>query len=126
MISKSEFNSATAMVSSSVLRRFTAEPESTLVNDVHSQLNSTEVLGIAHPQSQEEVQNIVHTARNERRIISVAGGRHAMGGQQFGSNTLLVDVRKLNRVLNLDREHGIMNVEAGIEWPELVDTYLKL
>jgi len=126
MISKSEFSSATAVVSSSVLRRFTAEPESTLVNDVHSQLNSTEVLGIAHPRSQEEVQNIVHTARNERRTISVAGGRHAMGGQQFGSNTLLVDVRKLNRVLTLDREHGIVNVEAGIEWPELVDTYLKL
>jgi FAD/FMN-containing dehydrogenase len=49
-----------------------------------------------------------------------------MGGQQFGSNTLLIDIRKLNKVLDLDRERGILNVAAGIEWPELIDGYLKL
>jgi len=47
-----------------------------------------------------------------------------MGGQQFGTDTLLIDIRKLNRVLNLDRERGIIQVEAGIEWPELIDQYL--
>jgi FAD/FMN-containing dehydrogenase len=59
-------------------------------------------------------------------MISVAGGRHAMGGQQFGTDTLLVDTRKLSRVVNLDRERGIVEVEAGIEWPELIDGYLSL
>ena len=49
-----------------------------------------------------------------------------MGGQQFGADTWLVDVRKLNRVLNLDRKSGIVEVEAGIEWPELIDGYLAL
>jgi len=49
-----------------------------------------------------------------------------MGGQQFGTDTLLIDIRKLSRVLNLDRNHGIIEVEAGIEWPELIDGYLAL
>jgi FAD/FMN-containing dehydrogenase len=118
--------SAAVLVSSSALRNLAVAPESVRVNDIHSRLNSTRVRGIAQPQSLEDIQNIVRTARKGRKAISVAGGRHAMGGQQFGTNTLLIDIRKLNRVLGLDREHGIMNVEAGIEWPELIDGYLKL
>lgn len=118
--------SAEIAASSTISGSLTAEPESTLVNDIHSQLNSTEVLGIARPRSLEEVRRIVLTARENRKPISIAGARHAMGGQQFGSNTLLIDVRKLNRVLNLDRERGIINVEAGIQWPELIAGYLQL
>jgi len=49
-----------------------------------------------------------------------------MGGQQFGTDTLLIDIRKLNRVLHLDRERGILDVEAGIEWPGLIEGYLTL
>jgi FAD/FMN-containing dehydrogenase len=101
-------------------------PESILVNDIHSQLNPTRVLGILQPRSLKDVQSIVRTARRDRKAISVAGGRHAMGGQQFGTDTVLIDTRKLNRVLNLDRKRGIIEVEAGIEWPELIDGYLTL
>ncbi len=128
MISRRKFigGSAAIVASSSVLRSLTAGPESIRVNDIHSQLNPTQVRGIAQPRSLEDVQSIVRTARNDRKALSVAGGRHAMGGQQFGTNTLLIDVRKLNRVLNMDHERGILNVEGGIEWPELIDAYLKL
>jgi FAD/FMN-containing dehydrogenase len=59
-------------------------------------------------------------------MLTLAGGRHAMGGQQFGTDTVLVDIRELNRVLRLDRRRGILEVEAGIEWPELIDGYLAL
>jgi FAD/FMN-containing dehydrogenase len=128
MISRREFmaGSVALAVASSALGRLAPEPESILVNDIHSQLNSTRVLGILQPQSLEDVQSIVRTARKDRKLISVAGGRHAMGGQQFGTDTLLVDIRKLSRVLNLDRKRGIIEVEAGIEWPELIDSYLAL
>ena len=96
------------------------------VNDVHSQLNPTKVLGIAEPRSLQEVQRLVRDARKDRKVISVAGGRHAMGGQQFGMETLLVDIRKLSGNLRLDREQGIVEVGAGIEWPQLIDGYLAL
>jgi FAD/FMN-containing dehydrogenase len=84
------------------------------------------VLEILQPRSLEDVQSIIRSARKDRKVISVAGGRHAMGGQQFGTDTLLIDIRKVSRVLNLDRKRGIIEVEAGIEWPELIDGYLSL
>ncbi len=128
MISRREFvaGSVALAVTSSVSAELRPESGSILVNDVHSQLNSTRVQAILEPRSLEEVQTIVRTARKDRKIISVAGGRHAMGGQQFGTDTLLIDIRKLNRVLHLDRQRGILEVEAGIEWPELMEGYLRL
>jgi len=127
MISRREFMAGSvALAASSTSKRLAPEPDSILVNDIHSQLNSTRVLGISEPKSLEDVQSLVRAARKDRRVISVAGGRHAMGGQQFGADTMLIDIRKLSRVLNLDSKNGIMEVEAGIEWPELIDGYLSL
>jgi FAD/FMN-containing dehydrogenase len=127
MISRREFMAGSvAVAASSATRGLASRPESILVNDIHSQLNSTEVLRISQPESLEDVQSVVRAARKARTIISIAGGRHAMGGQQFGTDTLLIDIRKLSRVLSLDRKRGIIEVEAGIEWPELIDGYLTL
>ncbi len=51
-----------------------------LVNDVHSQLNAAEVHRIVRPGSVRAIQDAVRAARAEGRSISIAGGRHAMGG----------------------------------------------
>src|SRR3984957_5492310 len=128
MISRREFisSSVALAVGSSIASKTILQSDPLVVNDIHSQLNSTRVLEIATPQSLGDVQGIVHSARKDRKIISVAGGRHAMGGQQFGTDTLLIDIRKMNRVLHLDREQGILEIEAGIEWPDLIDGYLAL
>ena len=76
-----------------------------LVNDIHSQLNATRVARIVKPRSASELAE------------TIAGGRHAMGGQQFGDSTVLVDTRDLNRVLDFDPAAGTITVEGGIQWP---------
>jgi FAD/FMN-containing dehydrogenase len=91
-----------------------------LVNDVHSCLNPTRVADVARPRSAAEVQTLVARAACRGQRLSVAGGRHAMGGQQFGEDTLLVDTTALKRVLGLDTRRGLARVEAGIQWPELI------
>src|SRR5437879_4750663 len=96
------------------------------VNDIHSQLNRTRVDQILKPSTVKELQQAVRSARAEGKAISVAGGRHAMGGQQFGTDTILVDTAKLNRVINFDRERGTIEVEAGIQWEELINSYLRM
>jgi FAD/FMN-containing dehydrogenase len=95
-----------------------------VVNDVHSRLNETRVHRIVAPQSVQEIQAIVAQARKEGRAISIAGGRHAMGGQQFGTDTILLDTSKLNRVVAFDEKNGFLTVQAGIRWPELLE-YLE-
>ena len=92
----------------------------TLVNDIHSQLNTTEVHRIVQPATVAEIQAAVVAAAAEGRAVSIAAGRHAMGGQQFGEGTVLLDMNRFNRVIAFDAEAGIVEVEAGIQWPELI------
>ena len=91
------------------------------VNDIHSQLNATRVNRIIKPLSENNLRSTLDTAKSEGKAISIAGGRHSMGTQQFGTGTILIDMTGMNRVLNLDAERGIIEVEAGIEWPQLID-----
>jgi FAD/FMN-containing dehydrogenase len=128
MISRRQFITASSayLASRLVSDKLSASSKSTEVNDVHSQLNPTRVSEILQPRSPEDVRQIIRTAHKTRKTISVCGGRHAMGGQGFGTDTTLVDVRKLNRIVNLNRETGIIEAEAGIEWPQLIDGYLAL
>lgn len=91
-----------------------------LVNDVHSKLNETAVSRIVNPGSLDAVTDLLQTARREGSAVSIAGGRHAMGGQQFGTGTTLFDMRSMSRVLDFDVERGLIDVEAGIQWPELM------
>ncbi len=91
------------------------------VNDVHSQLNRTRVRGIARPGSVEELRGVIRAAAGEGCAVSIAGGRHAMGGQQFAEDGQLIDTRGMNRILNLDRQSGVMEVQTGIQWPQLVN-----
>jgi FAD/FMN-containing dehydrogenase len=90
------------------------------VNDIHSKLNTAVVQQIATPGSLDECRQIIRSARQSGKAISVAGGRHSMGGQQFADGSMLIDTRSFNRVLSFDRERGLLDVEAGIEWPELI------
>ena len=95
-------------------------PQHTMVNDLHSQLNPTRVNQVVRVTSMDRLLSTIRTAREKGAPLSLAGGRHAMGGQQFGTDTMLLDMRGMNRVLRFDPHAGQIEVEAGIEWPELV------
>jgi FAD/FMN-containing dehydrogenase len=97
-----------------------------IVNDVHSQLNPTAVARIESASSVTRVQEIVADAARERRALCIAGGRHAMGGQQFATDGVLIDTRPLDRVIAFHAEQGIVEVEAGIQWPALIGQLLAL
>ncbi|HLJ10205.1 MAG TPA: FAD-binding oxidoreductase [Planctomycetaceae bacterium] len=98
-----------------------AEPDGIEVNDVQSQLNSTRVHEIRSPRTVSDLQIALRDAQRQNRAISLAGGRHAMGGQQFGSDAMLLDTKDFNHVVGFDKAKGQITVEAGIEWPELID-----
>lgn len=93
---------------------------SQLVNDIHSQLNEVRVAEIAEVDSVETIQAALTRAGSLRLPVAVAGGRHAMGGQQFCTGGLLMDTRSMADVLDFDRERGILTVQAGIQWPAVL------
>lgn len=92
-----------------------------VLNDVHSKLNATTVAALHSPEATEEIVKIIQQAKKNDQAVSISGGRHAMGGQQFGEGTVHISMRQMNDVLAFDRERGIVTVEAGIEWPKLID-----
>jgi FAD/FMN-containing dehydrogenase len=98
----------------------------TSVNDIHSRLNPTRVCRVERSQSIEDIQRCICRARRQGRAVSIAGGRHAMGGQQFGTDTVLLDMSAMTRVLALDHQRGHVSVEAGIYWPDLIEDLLGM
>jgi len=97
-----------------------ADDPGVIVNDVHSQLNATRVSCIVKPRTVEELRSSILEASLSGRSVSNAGGRHAMGGQQFCRDGVLIDMRALDGILAVDDERGVMTVEGGIQWPKIV------
>lgn len=96
------------------------------VNDLHSALNATEVARLLRPRRTEEVARAVLETAHRGQALAIAGGRHAMGGQQFLTGGTLLDMRDMNGIRSFDPDSGLLEVEAGIQWPELIRGYFRL
>ncbi len=90
------------------------------VNDLHSRMNETVVNRIIYPQETKLMQETIVSANTHNQIISICGSRHAMGGQQFAENSVLIDMSLATRVNQFDKEKGLLLVDAGIAWPKLI------
>src|SRR5215204_1397718 len=97
-----------------------------VLDDAHSALNPTRVARVVRPTMVDDVVGAIRAAADEGRGVSIAGSRHAMGGQQFGTGNVHLDMRGMSRILGLDVDQGIVDAEAGIEWAELFDGLLEL
>ena len=88
---------------------------SEVINDV-TQINPILVDEVKTPTSIEEVQNILKTTTGK---VSIGGGRYSMGGQTATEHAIQIDMRKMNKVLNLDEKNKQVTVQAGIRWRDL-------
>lgn len=75
---------------------------------------------IVQPDTLDGVRNAIKAAQKEEKAVCFSGARHAMGGQQFLTDGLMIDTRKMSRVLAFDAEKGHVEVEPGIQWPQLL------
>lgn len=125
MLTRREFI-RTAALFALAPRILTAREREIWVNDVHSQLNRTRVRELLRPTTSTELGDIVRSTARKSLAISVSGCRHSMGGQQFGTDSVCIDMRSLGRVISFDRERGLIEAEAGIQWPDLIENYLAV
>jgi FAD/FMN-containing dehydrogenase len=85
------------------------------VNDV-TQLNPIAVERIVEPKSIEDVSRLV---AGHGGPISIGGGRFSQGGQTACTGCLFIDIKGMNRVLELDSQAKTVTVEAGATWRQL-------
>ena len=90
------------------------------LNDIHSQLNPTQVAHVLRPQSVADVQAALARANEQRLPLAISGGRHAMGGQQFAQGGLQLDMTEMKQVLHADGERGLLRMQAGAMWPDVI------
>src|SRR5262249_20387345 len=96
------------------------------VNDIHWQLNPTRVDRIVAVDSEATLRAALGAARAEGKPVCLAGGRHAMGGQQFAEDAVLLDMRPMRRIVGIDSEQGVVEAEAGIQWPGLIQRLIAM
>src|ERR1043165_10114915 len=75
------------------------------LNDIHSQLNATKHSAVINPNSLEDIQHAIRDAKAKGQAISISGGKHSMGGQQFGTGTIHLSMSSFNQVIGLDTEN---------------------
>lgn len=92
-----------------------AATPSACVNDI-TRLNPIEVRTIATPSSTVETQRLVGDWRGP---ISIGGARYSMGGQIGAEESLHLDMRGFNRIVNLDVERMTVRVQSGMRWRDL-------
>src|SRR3982750_170468 len=78
-----------------------------VVNDIHAKLNATQVRAVIDVRTVEDAREVIRDAA-PNDVICIAGGRHAMGGQQFAEGGTLLDTRSFDRIISLDRERGLV------------------
>ncbi len=90
------------------------------VNDV-SCLNRTQVYGVVRPGGIADVREALAFARERDLVVSIAGTRHAMGGQASYPGALVLDMRGFDAV-TVNESLRTATVQAGATWHKVLET----
>lgn len=90
-----------------------------LINDV-SRLNPTHIKKIVKNNELEGIKESLKEARENNFKVSIAGKRHSMGGHAFYKDALVLDMTSYNKILSLDKENKIINVQSGATWKDII------
>src|SRR5690349_10760237 len=91
-----------------------------VVNDIHTKLNPTPVDRIVPVRSTDDARTAILAAGDVGKVICVSGGRHSMGCLQSAVGGILLDTQVYSGVRRFDRQRWLIEVESGLQWPELI------
>lgn len=92
-----------------------ANQDERVVNDV-TQLNPISVSKVIRPVTSAE---IIAAIAQTTGPVSIGGGRNSQGGQTAYPDSLHINMRDFNKVINLNVEEKWVTVQAGIRWRDL-------
>lgn len=87
----------------------------TVISDI-SRLNNIQVDEVYVPGSVDQLQAML---RMSDKPVSIGGGRYSMGGQTAQPGTLHIDMRGMNRILELDLDNATIRVQSGARWKDV-------
>lgn len=69
--------------------------------------------------TEEKLHQIIETAAKQHIPISIAGMQHSQGGQTLYPDGILLDMKKYNKILSLDKENKLITVQSGVTWADI-------
>ena len=87
------------------------------INDV-TQLNPIHVNKIIKPTKSVEIKKAL---LNTTGPVSIGGGKYSMGGQTAFENSLHIDMRAFNQILDFNKKEKTLTVQPGITWRAIQD-----
>ncbi|MBD3196246.1 MAG: FAD-binding protein [Candidatus Lokiarchaeota archaeon] len=78
---------------------------------------------IVRPKDANEISEVLKIANENNQPVYIRGGGDCEfgGSKPIGDNGILLDMKRMNNILNLDRDNLIITVEAGISWGKVND-----
>ncbi|NVM17427.1 MAG: FAD-binding oxidoreductase [Candidatus Lokiarchaeota archaeon] len=76
---------------------------------------------VIRPKDAQEVSEILKVANEENISVTPRGGGDCEfgGSKPIGDGGIVLETKRMNKVINLDRDNLIVTVEAGISWGKL-------
>ncbi|MHA1273359.1 MAG: FAD-binding oxidoreductase [Promethearchaeota archaeon] len=83
---------------------------------------------VVRPGSSEEVSEILKIANKEKiKVIPRGGGADLTGGAKpIGDGGIVIDLTRMDKILDIDEENRIVTVETGISWSQLCEQLSKV
>ena len=89
------------------------------INDVTG-VDRTSIYGILQIKSEDDLRNALQFARQQKLTVSIAGAKHSMGGQEFATDALVLDMRGFNQ-MSVDAKSKILTVQSGAIWHHILE-----
>jgi FAD/FMN-containing dehydrogenase len=76
---------------------------------------------VIRPKDAKEISEILKVANEENISVTPRGGGDCEfgGSKPIGDGGIVLDLKRMNNVINLDQENLVVTVEAGISWAKL-------
>ena len=66
-----------------------------------------------------EIQKIVREANTTGKKVSIAGLQHSQGGHTYYKDSILIDMKSMNHILDINEREKTVKVEAGATWEDV-------
>ncbi len=91
-----------------------------LIQDV-SRLSPTKVKEVVQGKEAEGLIEAVQLAQKENLKVSIGGAKHSQGGHAFYKDSVWLDMRGYDKILNFDEKEKTITVQSGATWKQIQD-----
>lgn len=81
-------------------------------------------LVVVRPQNSTDVAKVIRYAAQHELTVSSRAAGHSLNGQSLSQSGILLDMRRLNQIRELDCDQRYFRAEAGTTWQQVVDAAL--